>query len=535
MSESTMAAGSTGKHPVDEVLPISQMSLYGLQHVLSMYAGVVAVPLIVGGALGLSPADMTYLVSASLFLAGLATLLQSIGFWKIPMLKLGARQPIVQGTSFVAVTSMIAIGTGAGGGTDGLRAISGAVIAAGLICFLLAPVFTALLRYFPEVVTGTVITVIGLALLPVGINWAAGGVGAADYGSLKNIGMAGVTLLIILMIYRFLPGAFSRIAILLGLVLGTLVAIPFGMVDFSRLTAAGWFQLTTPFHFGMPTFQISAIVAMVIVLLVIMTETVADVLAIGEVVDKPADRDTVTGGVRADMLSSAVAGVFNVFPLSAFAQNVGLVAITGIRSRFVVAVGGVILVILGLVPVLGAFVAVVPTAVLGGAGVALFGTVAASGIRTLAGVEYDGNSNIVIVAVSLAMGILPIAVPDFWVNFPEWFQTIFHSGITSAAITAVLLNAIFNVWGNKTPDREGPVFAEGPPQGTINVRDEERMAGREFASTDRGQSRDIEFRRRRAAEGQVPEGHVPEGRAPEGRAPEGHTPGRQAPEDSDRG
>ena len=480
-----------GKHPVDEVLPLTQMTVFGLQHVLSMYAGVVAVPLIVGGALGLDLKDMTYLVSAALFLAGLATLLQSIGVWKI-----GARQPIVQGTSFVAVTSMIAIGTGAGGGADGMRSISGAVIVAGVFCFLISPLFTRLLRFFPEVVTGTVITVIGLSLLPVGINWAAGGVGSQDFGSMRNVAMSGATILIIILIYRFLPGFLSRIAILLGLVLGTLLAIPFGMVDLGRLTEAGWFQLTTPFHFGMPTFEVGAIVAMVIVLLVIMTETTADVLAIGEVIDKPADRETVTGGLRADMLASAVAGVFNVFPLSAFAQNVGLVAITGIRSRFVVAAGGVILVVLGMVPVLGAFVAVVPTAVLGGAGIALFGTVAASGIRTLAGVEYEGNSNLVIVALAIGMGIVPIAVPTFWDAFPQWFGTIFHSGITSAAITAVLLNAMFNVWGHQDEEREGPVFAEAPPISHINVDDQRRLYG-DFERPDRGEGRDTDLRGRR--------------------------------------
>lgn len=483
-----------GKHPVDEVLPATQLFLYGFQHVLSMYAGVVAVPLIVGGALGLNGADLTYLVSAALFLAGLATLLQSIGVWRV-----GARQPIVQGTSFVAVTSMIAIGTAAGGGTEGLRAISGAVIVAGVICFLISPLFTQLLRFFPEVVTGTVITVIGLSLLPVGINWAAGGIGAEDYGSVRNIGMAAATILIIVLIYRFLPGFLSRIAILLGLLLGTLLAIPFGMVDVTRLTDAGWFQLTTPFHFGTPTFEVGAIIAMVIVLLVIMTETTADVLAIGEVIDKPADRETVTGGLRADMLSSAVAGVFNGFPLSAFAQNVGLVAITGIRSRFVVAAGGVILVVLGLVPVLGAFVAVVPTSVLGGAGIALFGTVAASGIRTLAAVDYEGNSNLVIVALAIGMGLIPIAVPEFWDAFPEWFGTIFHSGITAAAITAVLLNAIFNVWGHQDEHREGPVFAEAPPISHINPDDEHRLHGTGATRHDRGQGRPVDLRGRRVS------------------------------------
>lgn len=482
----TTAAAAPEKHPVDEVLPLSQMSVYGLQHVMAMYAGVVAVPLIVGGALELSARDLTYLVSASLFLAGLATLLQSIGVWRF-----GSRLPIVQGTSFVAVSTMVAIGDTAGGGADGLRAISGAVIVAGLICLLISPLFARLLRFFPEVVTGTVITVLGLVLLPVGINWAAGGAGSEDYGSPRNIAMAAVTLLIIVGIYRFLPAFLSRMAILLGLVLGTLVAIPFGMVDFGALSDAGLIQITTPFHFGLPTFEVGAIVAMVIVLLVIMTETVADVLAIGQIVKRPADRRTVEGGVSADMLSSAVAGVFNVFPLSAFAQNVGLVAVTGIRSRFVVACSGVILIILGLVPVLGAFVAVVPTAVLGGAGIALFGTVAASGIRTLSQVDFEGNSNLVIVAVSIAMGLIPIAVPQFWHRFPDWFETIFESGVTAAAITAVLLNALFNIWGHEEESREAPVFAEGPPMSAINPDDEERITG--APATGRGQGRTIDF------------------------------------------
>lgn len=206
-----------------------------------------------------------------------------------------------------------------------------------------------------------------------------------------------------------------------------------------------------------------------------------------------------TGGLRADMLSSAVAGVFNGFPLSAFAQNVGLVAITGIRSRFVVAAGGGILVVLGLVPVLGAFVAVVPTSVLGGAGIALFGTVAASGIRTLSGVDYEGNSNLVIVALSFGMGLVPIAVPEFWDAFPEWFGTIFHSGITAAAITAVLLNAIFNVWGHQDEHREGPVFAEAPPISHINADDEDRLHGTGGARNTRGQGRHVDLRGRRGS------------------------------------
>ncbi|MFC6715146.1 nucleobase:cation symporter-2 family protein [Branchiibius cervicis] len=478
----------TAKHPVDEVLPAPQMFLYGLQHVLSMYAGVVAVPLVVGNALKLSATDITFLVSAGLFMSGLATLLQTIGVWKI-----GARQPLVQGTSFAGVSTMLTIGASVGGGHAGLRAIYGALIVAAVLGLLLAPVFTRLLRFFPEVVTGVVITIIGMSLLPVAIKWAGGGTPGVtpNFGAPKNIAVAALTVLLIVLIYRFLPGFFSRVAILLGLVLGTIVAIPFGITDFSKISDANVFQLTTPFHFGMPTFAVGAIISMFVVMLVTMTETTADILAVGEVIDQPATRDQVTAGLRADMGASAVAGVFNGFSVSAFAQNVGLVAITGIKSRFVVAVSGAILFVLGLFPILGAIIAIVPLPVLGGAGLALFGTVAASGIRTLSKVDFSGNANLVIVALSLGMGIIPIAVPTFYDQFPEWFRVIFDSGISAAAITAVLLNIIFNIVG-RSDSAEGPIFSEAPPSGAISDEDEERLQMRREAIHPRARQAIIE-------------------------------------------
>lgn len=482
MSTSTdVAQSQSEKHPVDQTMPPGPSVLYALQHVLSMYAGVVAVPLIVAGALKLSAADSIYLVSAALFMAGLATILQTIGFWKI-----GARQPIVQGTSFVAVSTMLSIGATAGGGHAGLQAIYGALIVSGVVGFLIAPVFTRLLRLFPEVVTGTVITMIGLSLIPVGVGWAMGGVGSDDFGQPKNLAMAGVTLAIIIVVYRFLPGFLSRVAILLGLLLGTLIAIPFGLTDFSAIGDAKVFQVPTPFHFGAPSFDVSAIIAMIIVMLVIMTEATADILALGEVCEKPADRDTVTNGLRADTLSTAVAGVFNGFSLSAFAQNVGLVAITGIRSRYVVAVGGGILVLLGLFPVLGALIAVVPMGVLGGAGLVLFGTVAASGIRTLSQVDYSGNANTIVVATSLAFGMAPIVQGEIWEHFPDWWQTIFDSGITSAAIMAVLLNIIFNIIGGN--GEEGPPVTHAGAQGTITDENEALLDPPGEQVPDRGQA-----------------------------------------------
>lgn len=437
----------------------------------------IAVPLIVGSAMGLPFGDLAYLLTAALLVSGLATLWQTLGIWRI-----GARLPLVQGTSFAAVASMLAIGEAAGGGNRGLTTIFGAVLVAGVVGFLLTPVFNRLIHFFPPVVTGTIITVIGVSLLPVAVRWAAGGVGSDHFGSPANIGLAGLTLLIILFIYRFLPGFFSRIAILAGLALGTLVAWPLGMVDFSRIGEATWFAVSTPFHFGVPTFELAAIRSMIIVMLVIMTETTADLLAIGEIVGRPADGRTVVAGLRADCAATALSGgLLNGFPCSAFAQNVGLVAITGIKSRFVVAGSGVILLALGLLPKLGAIIASIPLPVLGGAGLALFGTVAASGIRALSRVDYEGNANLVIVAVALGMGVLPIAVPEFYEEFPTWFATIFESGISAAAVTAVLLNLLFNVAGRKAED-EGPIFAEAPPPGV--TPDYDRPGGRTADRTD---------------------------------------------------
>ncbi len=458
------------RHPVDERMGIGPLLVYGLQHVMSMYAGVVAVPLIVGSALGLDFADQAYLLTAALLVSGLATLLQTLGIWRV-----GARLPLVQGTSFAAVSSMLAIGKSHGGGAAALTVVFGAILVAGVVGFLLAGVFSKLLHYFPPVVTGTVITVIGLSLLPVAVQWAGGGTPGVTpgFGDASNIGLAAATLVMILLVYRYLPGFFSRIAILVGLVAGTLVAWPLGKTDFSRIADAPWVSVSVPFHFGLPAFDGAAIISMVIVILVIMTETTADILAIGEVVGRPADDRTVAAGLRADMLSTAVSGgLLNSFSASAFAQNVGLVAITGIRSRFVVAGSGAILVLLGLLPKLGAIVAAIPLPVLGGVGLALFATVAASGIRALSRVDYEGNNNLVIVAVATGVGIVPIAVPSFYDHFPAWFQTIFDSGISSAALVAVLLNMLFNVHGRR--GSEAAIFAESP---TVGVTPEYDVPG----------------------------------------------------------
>lgn len=435
---------STDTHAVDRIPPFGQLAALGLQHVLAMYAGAVAVPLIVGSAMGMSGADIGYLVSADLLVSGVATLIQCLGFWRF-----GVRLPIMQGCTFAAVTPMVLIGTTGGG----ITAIYGAVIVSGLLMIALSPVWGRLLRFFPPVVTGTVITIIGISLLPVAVNWAAGGVGADGFGAPRNLALAGGVLVVILLIQRFAPPAFARVAVLLGVVVGTLAAIPLGFTDFSGLGDAAWFGVSTPFHFGLPTFEVAAIVSMAVVTLVTMTETTGDILAVGEIVDRDVTPRDLADGLRADGLSTVLGGVFNTFPYTAYAQNVGLVGLTGVRSRYVVAFGGGILVLLGLIPWLGELVATIPAPVLGGAGIAMFGTVAASGIRTLSTVSFADNRNLLVIAISLGVGLIPVAVPTIYDQFPLWFRTIMSSGISAGCVTAILLNVFFGQ--TRTPHPHG--------------------------------------------------------------------------------
>ena len=429
---------SASPRPEDENLGTGANLAYGLQHVLTMYGGIIAVPLIIGQAAGLSSADVGLLIAASLFAGGLATLLQTLG---IPFF--GCRLPLVQGVSFAGVSTMVAIIGGDGSG--GLPVVFGAVIVASVIGLLITPLFSSITKYFPPLVTGIVITTIGLTLMPVTARWAMGGNSQSpEFGSMANIGLAAITLVLVLLLSKLGSASISRLSILLAIVIGTLVATAVGMTDFSRVLEGPLVALPEVLHFGMPEFRLAAILSMLIVIIVTMVETSADILAVGEIIDTKVDAKRLGNGLRADMISSALAPLFGSFTQSAFAQNVGLVAVTGIKSRYVVATGGLILVTLGLLPVMGRLVAAVPTAVLGGAGLVLFGTVAASGIRTLAQVDYRNNMNLIIVATSIGFGMIPIAAPNFYQHFPTWFETIFHSGISSAAIMAILLNLLFN-------------------------------------------------------------------------------------------
>ncbi len=433
-------------HPVDEVLPPGRLAIYGAQHVLAFYAGAVIVPILLAGAIGLSKDQLVYLISADLLTCGIASIIQSVGFWKI-----GVRLPLLQGVTFTAVGPMIAIGKAHGGGSQSLVYIYGSILIAGAATFLLAPYFSKLLRLFPPVVTGTVILVIGVTLLPVAAQDVGGGDPTlASFGSFENIELAAVTLLFIIGLQRFFRGGFiATVAVLLGLVFGTIVATIAGVTDFSSVSHAKLLGITTPFHFGAPKFAIAAIVSMLIVMFITMVETTGDVFATGEIVEKPIRSTDIARALRSDGLSTALGGLLNSFPYTCFAENVGLVRLTRVRSRFVVATAGVFMILLGLLPKIGQIVANIPLAVLGGAALVMFGTVAAVGIQTLTRVDFHDDRNVLIVAVSLGLALIPVAFPTFFHRFGPDVQTIVGSGITMGAFSAILLNLFLNIMGGK--------------------------------------------------------------------------------------
>src|SRR3954454_10687087 len=428
-------------HPVDEVLPAGKLAVYGAQHVLAFYAGAVIVPILLASAIGLEGDDLVYLISADLFTCGIASLIQSVGFWKV-----GVRLPLLQGVTFTAVAPMISIGNANGGGKEGLLGVYGAVIVAGVVTFFAAPYFSRLLRLFPPVVTGTVITVIGVTLLPVAAQSAGGGNPAAeDFGSFQNIELAAATLVFIIVLQRVFRGRFlATVAVLLGLVFGTGVAAILGLVHVGEAKAFG---VTTPFHFGAPTFGVAAIVSMLIVMFITAVETTGDVFATGEIVEKPIRRNDIARAIRADGLATTLGGVLNSFPYTCFAENVGLVRLTRVKSRFVVATAGAIMIVLGLFPKIAAVVASMPAAVLGDAAIVMFGTVAVIGIQTLSRVDFHDDRNVIVVAVSLGFALIPVAFPNFYSHFSDDVQTIVASGITMGSFSAILLNLFLNIVG----------------------------------------------------------------------------------------
>ncbi|MBY9078918.1 purine permease [Paenibacillus sp. HN-1] len=412
----------------------------GLQHVLAMYAGAIVVPLIVGRALNLTAEQLAYLVSIDLFTCGIATWFQARkGKY------LGVGLPAVLGSSFVAVTPMIAIGS-----QYGVPAIYGSIIAAGLFIMLGAVFFSKIAKLFPPVVIGTVVTLIGLSLIPTGIKNMAGGNGSKDFGSLDNLALSFGVLVLILLLNRYSRGFIKSLSVLAGILIGTLAATLMGKVDFSPVQSASWFHLPQPFYFGTPSFELGPILTMIIVGMVVIIESTGVFMALSKICDQPLTDKDLARGYRAEGLAFVLGGILNAFPYNTFAQNVGLVQLSKVKTTNVIVVAGGILVFLGLIPKIAAFATIIPSAVLGGATVVLFGMVVSSGIKMLQTVNFGQQSNLLIVACSIALGVGVTSVPDLFAQLPQSIKIIVSDGIITGSLTAILLNVFFNLGPKKS-------------------------------------------------------------------------------------
>ncbi|MFC2557699.1 MAG: solute carrier family 23 protein, partial [Pauljensenia sp.] len=444
----------------------------------------VIVPWVIAQNLGLDTHTLIHLINADLFTCGIATIIQSAGIGRF----IGVKLPLIQGVTFTAVSPLIAIGAAATPpGADpktGLATMYGSIIAVGLIVFLVAPFFAKLLRFFPPIVTGTLLTVMGTTLLSVSagdiVAWAdkAADDSAKASATFEALGFAFGTIAIIVVIQRLFKGFMGTLSVLLALLVMTALAFAMGKTNFSGVGEASWLGVTTPFYFGLPRFSATAILAMIIVMAVTAVETTGDVFATGEVVGKRITPRDIANALRADGLSTLLGGVLNSFPYTCFAQNVGLVRLTRVKSRWVVTAAGVIMIVLGLLPKAAAIVAAIPQPVIGGASLAMFANVAVVGIQTLSKVDLRDTRNAIIVSTSIGLALLVTLKPGIVSVMPSWLQIIFGSGVTIGSLTAIILNILFfHVGRQASPD---VAVVNGKK---INLDDVNAMDRSEFVST----------------------------------------------------
>ncbi|MBN9076267.1 MAG: hypothetical protein BGN87_03175 [Rhizobiales bacterium 65-79] len=420
-------------HPVDEIPPGGRLFGLGLQHLFIMYAGTIAVPYVIGSALGLSGAEIAQLVSANTIFAGLGTILTSVGLWKI-----GARLPIVLGPSANVIGALILIGK-----TYGLPALWGTCIMAGLAMTIFAPIVGRLRKFFPPIVMGTMLTLVGIMLIPIGVKLITD-FKPNDPVTARNLIMGGGTVVAIALLMRFLPVNLRQMAILIGLILATIVAALLGQADLSHVWQGNLFGFSLPADFGHVSFNLGAAVSVIVLMAVLMFEVLPQLVAVGELVGKEATSRNVSGGVFADGLTSLVGGFFGAFPLVTFSQNIGVLGLTQTRSRYIATSAGVLLVLLGLFPPLGRLVAAIPGPIIGGIALVMFTSIGVVGIKILSNVDFGRPHNLFIVATSLGFGFIPTVAPNFYGSLPSNLQTILNSPVGVGVIAAIVLNLLFN-------------------------------------------------------------------------------------------
>ena len=409
---------------------LAKKILFGIQHIFAAFGGIIVVPLVIASALGLDAKTTTTLISATILASGLATIIQAKGVGKV-----GSRVACIMGTDFTFVSPSISVGS-----VLGLPGIIGATILGAFLEIILSFFIKPLMKFFPPLVTGIVVCLIGLTLLPVAIDWAAGGSGAADYGDLKNIGIAAFVLVITLILNRYGKGIVSSASILIGMVIGYIVCIPLGMVDFNEVKEASWISIPRIFEYGV-TFDFKALIAFLPAYFVTTIETVGCLKAVGESSNIEMKEDKIGAGVLADGVGSIIGGVVGSFPNTSFSQNVGVISLTKVASKYVAVMAGIILVTLGFLPKIAALVTQIPQPVLGGVGIVMFGTVAAAGIKTLSKVKLTERS-LLIIAISIGLGLGVTFRPDFIAKLPEGIKMVFSSGISLGTIAALVLNLV---------------------------------------------------------------------------------------------
>lgn len=419
---------------VDEKIPMKEMIPLGLQHVLAMYAGAIAVPFVIGNAIGLSSAEIAIIVAADLFICGIATFIQSFGLTK----HVGVRLPVTLGVAFMSVGPLIGIAK-----SGGIQTMYGSVIAAGIFMLLVSPFFGKLIKLFPKVLIGAIAIIVGITLIPVGFNNIVDG--AEGGAEPLSVLLALIVIIVVVIFNKFFKGFLQTLSILFAIIIGTVVAACMGLVDFTPVAEAAWFSVVQPFYFGLPQFEFGSAFTMIIISLVIMIESSGIFIAVSEICSTKITTKDVSRGLRAEGIATTLGGIFNAFPYTTFSQNMGLLTMTKITSRFVVSTAGIIFIILGLLPKFAALATIIPKPVFGSAMVVMFSMVIVAGINMLKKVDLNDNKNALILAVAIGLGVGTSVVPGFFDKFPELFKQVFgHSGIVIGALSGVILNMVLN-------------------------------------------------------------------------------------------
>ncbi|TQN33458.1 uracil-xanthine permease [Haloactinospora alba] len=447
-----MTTGTTSAtpHPVDQYRPLHRMLLFGLQHVLVMAATPISSVFLVSATLGLDTDLTVNLLSAAFLLSGLGSLLQSLGPWK-----LGARLPFVMLPGGAPLVLFLAIAE-----QHGPRTATGAVLITGVFYFVVLPLFSRLLRFFPRLVIGTMITIVGVNLVKVGALLVTGEPGTAEFGDPRNLLLGMATIGFTVLLYLVFSGVLRQLAVMLGMAAGTALAFALGAVGTAPGGSGGLLQVPQPLPFGAPEFSLMASLPLLIYSLASMAEATGQTVINAETVGKEVDaRRDAPKTIRGDAIVSLSGGVFGLPLMVTSGENIGIVRVTGVRSRFVTVAAGLILILIGFCAPVTGLISTIPSAVVGGTAMVVFGVITVLGVQTLARADLDDHTNTFIAAVALSLGLLPILVPDVYANFPDNARILLESGVAVGAITAAVLNALFHHVRPRLASRRTPTPA----------------------------------------------------------------------------